>query len=211
MDKDIITQEELQQLVYSSRNIRLGETVTGTIVEKEIYSNNYGVTFPKFERDDKPKPKGINLRRDFFKFLNDFEKKLNYRLLNSGRDGVIYHYDSLGRVYFKSTMGQIYYINSSKTGCINEYGEYFDLRSTPNGVEIIPNPTLDFGTFPFLFITIEAERLAKAKTEKTTEREVEPFSNNPFSELFNDEPSEPENKVIDFTAYREKHSEHHHR
>lgn len=209
MDKDIITKEELQQLVNSSRNIELGETVIGSLIEKEIYANNHGITISKFEPDNKPK--SFNLKRDFFKLLNDLEKKFSYRLLNNSRDGIIYHYDSLGRIYFHDTNGNVYYINSSKTGCVNEYGEYFDLRSTPNGVEILPNPTHDQELFSFLFITREAKQLAEAKAEKIAEREMESFEENPYSNLFEDS-TKTENKVIDFTAYKEKYyQQNHHR
>ncbi len=152
----------------------------------------YHLTGEVYSESFKNKPK-FSLKRTFFAKLNHLHEKVNLKLLNLGR--IIYYYDESGKVYFKDTNNHIYYVNSTKTGCVTPYGEYGKLIPTKEGYDIEFDPDIDTTYFDYLYIT--------PKYAKESEKDTQLPEFNPYQSLFTEE-QQPSSKVIDFEAYREK-------
>ena len=95
------------------------------------------------------------IKRDFLDVIGHIPEYLKLNMLNREMPGMEFHFDKLGRVFFYGVTGNIYYINSTKTGCINQAGEYGDLIKDERGylVDLILNSHVD--DFDYLYIIPE--------------------------------------------------------
>ena len=201
MDDYNLTKEE-QILKAAASKLENGELVEGTIknlsVEgkvlntyftadksnipfplKATVNNIEGETFDitgeiypaSFATITKPK-----LKKSFFK---TFKRIINIAILNiAGIGKRMYFYDSEGKVYIKDEDGNIYYVNSDNTGCMDQDGDYFDFYKRKEGHLLVYNPLIDTANFDYLYITKDLQ----PKIPEEPEEALEPVTSNPFLE-----------------------------
>ncbi len=120
-----------------------------------------------------------HLKRTFFKTLERFINIAALNIMGIGKN--IYYYDSEGKVYIKDTDGNIYYVNSTRTGCIDLDGDYYDFVKRKEGHMMVYNPLIDGAEFDYFYITPDLIPHHKKSTEV-----LEPVTSNPFQEIKED-------------------------
>lgn len=189
---DIDSQNEPEILDFPTAEV-IGEGIKGKANIEAIKSSqvNTGLKQP------------FNLKKSFFSALDRIEKVINNRILNLGR--IIYYYDELGRVYFKSNENEIFYINSTRTACINKDGDYAELVPNGSGYNIIYKPEEKPTYFEYLYISRQAAQEGKMLTEAEEESELAQFTSEDFyNSLFQDKKTPTSSKIVDLAEYRRK-------
>ncbi len=217
MDDYSLTKEE-QILKEAASKLEKGEmvegslkslTVEGKIVNTYFTSDKSNIPFPlkatvnnldgaTFNITGSIYPASFSngqrtkLKKSFFK---TFHRIINIAILNiSGIGKRIYFYDTEGKVYIKDNDNNIYYVNSDKTGCMDQDGDYFDFLRRKEGHMLVYNPLIDTTNFDYLYITKDLE----PKVPEIPET-LEPLTTNPFNQE-----SSSSNKVIYLDDYRDQ-------